>query len=120
MFIYKNLTTACNSGYIGDNDLSIHESFHTITTTDLVSWSFQVAKGMEYLAKCGFLHCDVAARNVLLCNNRTVKICDFRLSQWTQSDEKYDDELSVGDTVVVDIATCIGFDKLFRSRVLCQ
>lgn len=60
-----------------------------ITTTDLVSWTYQVASGMAYLAARGVLHGDLAARNILLCSNGVVKICDFGLSRKLVPDEDY-------------------------------
>lgn len=67
----------------------------TITTTDLVSWSFQVAQGMHYLSTRGVLHGDLAARNVLLCRDRVIKICDFGLSRWMRPEEDYKKESNV-------------------------
>lgn len=52
-----------------------------ITTSDLVCWLFQVARGMEYLASRKVLHGDLAARNILLCDGNVVKICDFGLAR---------------------------------------
>ncbi|XP_031632076.1 neuroglian-like [Contarinia nasturtii] len=52
-----------------------------MTTTDLLIWSFQIARGMHYLASRKVLHGDLAARNVLLCNDNVVKICDFGLAR---------------------------------------
>ncbi|XP_055305923.1 vascular endothelial growth factor receptor 3-like [Sitodiplosis mosellana] len=51
------------------------------TTTDLLCWSFQIARGMHYLASRKVLHGDLAARNILLCDNNVVKICDFGLAR---------------------------------------
>ncbi|XP_047470761.1 LOW QUALITY PROTEIN: vascular endothelial growth factor receptor 2-like [Penaeus chinensis] len=51
------------------------------TTSDLVSWSWQVAQGMEYLSRRKVLHGDLAARNLLLADNNVVKISDFGLSR---------------------------------------
>lgn len=50
---------------------------------------------MDYLSNRGILHGDLAARNVLLCRNRIVKICDFGLSRKIQIDEDYQKESSV-------------------------
>ncbi|XP_067944523.1 vascular endothelial growth factor receptor 1-like [Watersipora subatra] len=52
-----------------------------ITQTDLINWSYQIARGMEYLASIDYIHRDLAARNVLLAKNNIVKICDFGLSK---------------------------------------
>ncbi|XP_063699652.1 vascular endothelial growth factor receptor kdr-like isoform X2 [Culicoides brevitarsis] len=60
-----------------------------VTTSDLVCWSFQVARGMDYLASRKVLHGDLAARNILLCDNNIVKICDFGLARSLYNNENY-------------------------------
>ncbi|KAJ6633342.1 Platelet-derived growth factor receptor alpha, partial [Pseudolycoriella hygida] len=60
-----------------------------VTTTDLVCWSFQVARGMEYLASRKVLHGDLAARNILLCDDNVVKICDFGLARSMYKSDNY-------------------------------
>ncbi|CAB3362881.1 Hypothetical predicted protein [Cloeon dipterum] len=52
-----------------------------ITTRDLVCWSYQVARGMQYLASRRIVHADLAARNILLADHNVVKICDFGLAR---------------------------------------
>jgi serine/threonine protein kinase len=47
---------------------------------DLLFIGYQIAKGMEYLAKKRFLHRDLAARNVLIAENFECKISDFGLA----------------------------------------
>lgn len=60
-----------------------------ITTTDLLCWSFQIARGMDYLASRKVLHGDLAARNILLCDDNVVKICDFGLARSIYKGENY-------------------------------
>ncbi|XP_054082940.1 mast/stem cell growth factor receptor Kit isoform X2 [Zeugodacus cucurbitae] len=61
----------------------------TVTTTHLVSWAFQVARAMDYLSSRKVLHGDLAARNILLCENNVVKICDFGLARSMYKSENY-------------------------------
>ncbi|CAH1249313.1 LRRC15 [Branchiostoma lanceolatum] len=42
--------------------------------------SLQVAKGMDHIAKAGYIHGDLAARNVLVGDDLQVKISDFGLA----------------------------------------
>ncbi|CAL4061662.1 unnamed protein product, partial [Meganyctiphanes norvegica] len=69
-------TSSCNSNY--KNIPGLDTPF---TTTTLLLWAWQVAQGMEYLAKRKVLHGDLAARNLLLSENNVVKISDFGLSR---------------------------------------
>ena len=61
----------------------------TITTTDLLCWAFQVSRGMQYLASRKVLHGDLAARNILLCDDNVVKICDFGLARSMYKSDNY-------------------------------
>ncbi|KAJ8336359.1 hypothetical protein SKAU_G00375790 [Synaphobranchus kaupii] len=71
--------------------LEPHESTDRsiLTMEDLISYSFQVAKGMEFLSSRKCIHRDLAARNILLSEGNVVKICDFGLARDVYKDPDY-------------------------------
>jgi len=46
-----------------------------------LSWSLQLASALAYLEDVNYVHRDVAARNILLLNEKTIKLSDFGLSR---------------------------------------
>lgn len=87
-------TAVCSNG--GDRALcnsmdTLEESSDDdhLTMEDLIRYSFQVAKGMEFLSSRKCLHRDLAARNILLSENNVVKICDFGLARDVYKDPDY-------------------------------
>ncbi|OXA57693.1 vascular endothelial growth factor receptor kdr-like [Folsomia candida] len=62
------------SSYITTSEL------YSFSTTDLIKWSMETAAGMEFLAGKKVIHGDLAARNILLTIEKTVKLADFGLS----------------------------------------
>lgn len=65
------------------------EELQSLTYDDLLSFSFQVAKGMEFLSSKNCIHRDLAARNVLVTHGRQVKIGDFGLARDIEYDSNY-------------------------------
>ncbi|EFX72926.1 hypothetical protein DAPPUDRAFT_58353 [Daphnia pulex] len=64
--------------YQQDPDVTLTRS---ISTRDLISWSYQIARGMDYLASKKVLHGDLAARNVLLADDGVAKVADFGMAK---------------------------------------
>ncbi|XP_076878856.1 vascular endothelial growth factor receptor 3 isoform X2 [Brachyhypopomus gauderio] len=60
-----------------------------LTIEDLICYSFQVARGMEFLTSRKCIHRDLAARNILLSEDNVVKICDFGLARDIYKDPDY-------------------------------
>ncbi|KAG5263725.1 hypothetical protein AALO_G00267910 [Alosa alosa] len=60
-----------------------------LTVEDLICYSFQVARGMEFLDSRKCIHRDLAARNILLSESNVVKICDFGLARDIYKDPDY-------------------------------
>ncbi|XP_068123102.1 receptor-type tyrosine-protein kinase FLT3 isoform X2 [Hyperolius riggenbachi] len=72
-----------NTGKYDEEDLNV------LTLEDLLSFSYQVAKGMEFLESKMCIHRDLAARNVLITKGKTAKICDFGLARDVENDSNY-------------------------------
>ncbi|XP_066115041.1 vascular endothelial growth factor receptor 1 isoform X2 [Saccopteryx bilineata] len=112
-----------SSGFQEDKSLSDAEeeedsdSFYKqpITMEDLISYSFQVARGMEFLSSRKCIHRDLAARNILLSENNIVKICDFGLARDIYKNPDY---VRKGDTrlPLKWMAPESIFDKIYSTK----
>ncbi|XP_035795012.1 vascular endothelial growth factor receptor 1-like [Anopheles albimanus] len=89
LFEDKKNRTQASSSLDSDEDIEQYRhgrngsvnALRSINTTDLIIWAAQIATGMDYLASRNVMHGDLAARNVLLCAENVVKICDFGLAR---------------------------------------
>ena len=61
----------------------------SLSTRDLISWSLQIARVMDYLVSKKVLHGDLAARNVLLADDSVAKVADFGLARQLYQDYDY-------------------------------
>ncbi|XP_053987506.1 proto-oncogene tyrosine-protein kinase receptor Ret isoform X1 [Hylaeus volcanicus] len=64
-------------------------SAYTVTPRDILSFAWQISKGMAYLADIKLVHRDLAARNVLLAAGKVCKISDFGLTRDVYEDDAY-------------------------------
>ncbi|CAI9532740.1 unnamed protein product, partial [Staurois parvus] len=88
--------SSASSGFAEEKSLSDVEEEEVeevcknqLSMEDLISYSFQVARGMEFMASRKCIHRDLAARNILLADNNVVKICDFGLARDVYKDPDY-------------------------------
>uniref|UniRef100_T1IHS7 receptor protein-tyrosine kinase n=1 Tax=Strigamia maritima TaxID=126957 RepID=T1IHS7_STRMM len=69
---------------------NLHGSSKSLTSQDLTSFAFQVARAMDFLSSKGIIHRDLAARNILVGENKMCKVADFGFARDILSNHIYE------------------------------
>ncbi|CAB3996570.1 fibroblast growth factor receptor 4-like, partial [Paramuricea clavata] len=84
-----------------------------LSLRDFISFSYQVARGMQYLASMKCIHRDLAARNVLVGDNKVMKIADFGLAR---DKTDYYRKTTNGRLPIKWLALEVLFDRVFTTK----
>ncbi|KAH8363365.1 hypothetical protein KR084_009073 [Drosophila pseudotakahashii] len=92
-----------------------HGKSNVLTSCDLTSFMYQVAKGMDYLTSRGIIHRDLAARNILITEDHTCKVADFGFARDVITSKIYERK-SEGKLPIRWMATESLYDNIFSVK----
>ncbi|KAH8417306.1 hypothetical protein KR222_008693, partial [Zaprionus bogoriensis] len=92
-----------------------HGKSNILTSGDLTSFMYQVAKGMDYLTSRGIIHRDLAARNILITDDHTCKVADFGFARDIITSKIYERK-SEGKLPIRWMATESLYDNIFSVK----
>ncbi|XP_034485733.1 tyrosine kinase receptor Cad96Ca [Drosophila innubila] len=92
-----------------------HGKSNILTSGDLTSFMYQVAKGMDYLTSRGIIHRDLAARNILITDDHTCKVADFGFARDIITSKIYERK-SEGKLPIRWMATESLYDNIFSIK----
>jgi serine/threonine protein kinase len=70
-------------------DNNQYPDLEELQSNDLISFAYQIASGMEFLSSLQIVHRDLACRNVLVTETKTLKITDFGMSRMVEAGDIY-------------------------------
>ncbi|XP_050090791.1 tyrosine kinase receptor Cad96Ca [Anopheles aquasalis] len=92
-----------------------HGKSKILTSGDLTSFMFQVARGMDFLTSRGIIHRDLAARNILITEDHTCKVADFGFARDIVTSKVYERK-SEGRLPIRWMATESLYDNIFTVK----
>ncbi|XP_022219359.2 tyrosine kinase receptor Cad96Ca isoform X2 [Drosophila obscura] len=92
-----------------------HGKSNILTSCDLTSFMYQIAKGMDYLTSRGIIHRDLAARNILISDDHTCKVADFGFARDIITSKIYERK-SEGKLPIRWMATESLYDNIFSIK----
>ena len=59
----------------------------SLTNIKIIYSIYQIAEGMKYIHFRKIIHRDLKPSNILICNDGTIKICDFGISKYMENEQ---------------------------------
>uniref|UniRef100_A0A182HN13 receptor protein-tyrosine kinase n=1 Tax=Anopheles arabiensis TaxID=7173 RepID=A0A182HN13_ANOAR len=100
-----------SNGHYGNT----HGKSKILTSGDLTSFMYQVARGMDFLTSRGIIHRDLAARNILITDDHTCKVADFGFARDIVTSKVYERK-SEGRLPIRWMATESLYDNIFTVK----
>lgn len=91
----RNQNTDSNIVQMTKSRVSTFGTAVPVAASNLASWSYQVAQGMQFLASHRIVHGNLSARSILLAEGNLVKISDFGLARAMHKVDAYISEKEV-------------------------
>ncbi|XP_062512039.1 fibroblast growth factor receptor 2-like isoform X2 [Corticium candelabrum] len=76
---FRGLESNHNNVSDTDNNSNVEPKY--MSEQKMFQFALQIASGMKFLISKSVLHCDLAARNVLVFDSDVLKICDFGMAK---------------------------------------
>ena len=86
---HQHQPQSMTTGYLPKPAAAAEKNVQMLRPHDILTLAWQIAHGMEYLARMKLVHRDLAARNVLLSEGMICKISDFGLTRDVYVDDTY-------------------------------